>query len=150
MRIVTIKTPAALVLFLVQYLSLGYLLISGRPYPGTWYSWPFYLSGLILGIWALITMGWANLNAAPDIQSSGRLVTSGPYRYIRHPMYAAILLVIVPLVAGSPSSIRWILLLVLSVNLLLKLRYEERRLNEYFEGYPEYSSKTWRLLPYVY
>ena len=39
---------------------------------------------------------------------------------------------------------------ILTLNLVLKLFYEERRLLEAFDSYSEYSAKTWRLLPYVF
>jgi protein-S-isoprenylcysteine O-methyltransferase Ste14 len=150
MKFIYIKTPVALILFLVQYLSLACLLFSGPLYPGEWYLWPFYVSGLFLGFWSLHTMGKGNLNAAPDILPGARIVMSGPYVLIRHPMYAAIILVFIPLVLTQPLAIRILIMSILFINLLLKITYEERRLRESFRQYSAYSSRTWRLLPFVY
>lgn len=95
-------------------------------------------------------MGSNNLNAGPDVMPGAHLVKSGPYRLIRHPMYAALLLVFIPLAFTSTSGIRFAVLFILTFNLMVKIRYEERRLQHSFSGYSEYSAGTWRLLPYVY
>lgn len=150
MRLIYIRSISALLLFLVQYSALAYLLLSGPLYPGPWYAWVFYLAGWLLGLWSLAVMGPGNLNAAPDVLPEGHLVTRGPYRVIRHPMYAAILLVLIPLVGSDPSIIRISVLILLLLNLLLKIRYEEQKLRNKFLHYKEYSSGTWRLLPPVY
>ncbi len=150
MRFVHIKTPAGAVLFLVQYSALVYLIISGSLYPVEWYTWIPYIMGWGLGIWALIAMESHNLNAGADVMPGAQLVRSGPYHMIRHPMYAAILLIFIPLVLTSTSNIRIAVLSILSLNLILKIRYEEKRLRNSFAEYSEYSAGTWRLLPYVY
>jgi protein-S-isoprenylcysteine O-methyltransferase Ste14 len=150
MKLLYIKSVTGFFLFMVQYTSLAYLFFSGALYPREWFLWPPYLAGLVLGILAILAMGLGNLNAGPDILPSGKLVTSGPYRLIRHPMYTAILFVFIPLVITSYSHIRLLIFVILSLNLFLKIHYEERRMNQRFWEYSEYSSGTWRLLPYVY
>ena len=150
MRILYIKSTSSLLLFLIQYTSLAFLLLSGPLFPEKWYAWIFYLPGWVLGLRSIFSMGMGNLNAAPDVLPAGRFVSSGPYRIIRHPMYAAILLVFIPLVITKPSLLRFICLCILILNLLIKIRYEERRLGETFGQYAEYSDKTWRLIPYVF
>jgi protein-S-isoprenylcysteine O-methyltransferase Ste14 len=150
MHIIYIKTRVGWILFLIQYASLAFLILSGSLYPHEWYYWLPYLGGWILGIWAILAMGPGNLNAGPDVMPSGRLVKSGPYRLIRHPMYLAILLVFTPLVGTTFTHMRFAVIFILSINLVLKIRYEERRLKTSFKQYSEYSAGTWRLLPYVY
>jgi protein-S-isoprenylcysteine O-methyltransferase Ste14 len=150
MRFIYVKTRRAFALFLIQYAALAFLLLSGPVWPFRWYAWIFYLAGLVLGFWSLVAIGWNNLNAAPDVLPSGRMVTSGPYRWIRHPMYAALLLIFIPLVLTEASRLRILILAVLVINLFFKIRYEELQLKEMFTSYEEYSSTTWRLLPRVY
>ncbi len=65
-------------------------------------------------------------------------------------MYAAVFLVFTPLTLTTVSNIRFAVLLVLTLNLVLKLNFEEGRLRDKFVEYSEYSDRTWRLLPYVY
>jgi len=49
--------------------------------------------GVLLMIWAIWTMRLSHLNILPDLRGNNRLITSGPYKLVRHPMYIAVLLV---------------------------------------------------------
>lgn len=80
------------------------------------------------------------------------LVQAGPYRWIRHPLYAAALLWMVgwPLILGSFLSAG--VALILTVPAILKrIRTEEAEMVRRFGAeYEAYRGKTWRFLPYVY
>lgn len=108
------------------------------------------MAGGLLGVWAIVTMRLGNLNLAPDVKPDARLVRSGPYRWIRHPMYAAVLLAALALVLDAPSALRWGLWLALLADLLVKLHYEERLLSAHFAGYAAYRQASKRLIPYLY
>jgi protein-S-isoprenylcysteine O-methyltransferase Ste14 len=79
------------------------------------------------------------------------VVTTGPYRYIRHPGYAGglVFYLSVPIALGS----LWALLPVLATLALTLLRtsLEDRTLLLKLKGYPEYASRTrWRLIPGIW
>jgi protein-S-isoprenylcysteine O-methyltransferase Ste14 len=78
------------------------------------------------------------------------LVTQGPYRYLRHPMYVGQMLVAVgaPLLVGA----RLTLVLALADVLLLGYRMlrDEEALARTFPEYPRYAARTKRILPYIY
>jgi protein-S-isoprenylcysteine O-methyltransferase Ste14 len=150
MRPVYIRNTYSLFLFLVQYSSLLILLLSGQIIPLQVFLMPPYILGLILGIWAIITMGSGNLNASPDVLPEGKLITSGPYKLLRHPMYSAILMVFIPLVIYNYSLFRVCILIMLIVNLFLKMTYEEQHLLKKYSTYSSYKLKTWRIIPYVF
>jgi len=103
-----------------------------------------------LGLWAIWTMGIDNLNVTPDVKHRARLVTNGPYRYIRHPMYSALLVGALALVLDVFSPVRLSLWLFLLVDLLIKLSYEERLLSRDLEGYSTHMRRTRRLLPFIF
>jgi protein-S-isoprenylcysteine O-methyltransferase Ste14 len=105
---------------------------------------------LLLGAWAIQTARIGNVNVVPDPRQGAVLVQSGPYRWIRHPMYAALLLGALALVLASPSALRWGLWIVLLIDLVVKLHYEERMLLAHFVGYGAYKAASKRLLPYIY
>lgn len=150
MKGVFIKNLKAFSLFLVQYLSLAMLIVTGPVFPALAPLIFFYFAGWILGIWSILAMGIGNINAGPDPLPEGRLVSRGPYAVIRHPMYAAILLVFIPLLIEYFTIPRLIIMLLLITNLLLKIRYEEKQMNLSFcKKYREYSAGTWQLIPYV-
>jgi protein-S-isoprenylcysteine O-methyltransferase Ste14 len=106
--------------------------------------------GLLLGLWALLTMRLSRLSVLPEVRAGAQLVTGGPYRLIRHPMYSALLVTALGLTLAASLPWRWLLWLALLINLMVKLRYEERLLGGHFSGYEAYRRQTWRLLPWVY
>lgn len=100
-------------------------------------------------MWAVWTMKIGNFKITPDIPRNSRLVTSGPYKYIRHPMYTSLLLITLVLILDHFSPLRLFLWLVLLVDLLMKLNYEEELLSEYFKDYSLYKKRTKRLVPFI-
>jgi protein-S-isoprenylcysteine O-methyltransferase Ste14 len=77
------------------------------------------------------------------------LVTSGPYRYIRHPIYAGILLAV--LGSAIASSIFWLTILVISgTYFIYSAVVEEKIMMEQFpKDYLAYKHKTKMLIPFV-
>ena len=107
------------------------------------------IAGILLGIWAIVVMGWRNVNVSPLVKRDARLVTKGPYASIRHPMYSAVLLTLWPLIIDRYSLFRLAVGLILTVDLLLKIRYEEGLLKKRFPEYEAYMKVTKRLIPFV-
>lgn len=107
-------------------------------------------AAVALGVWTLWTMRQARFNILPDVMQGAYLVTHGPYRWIRHPMYATLLLGTMALVLNAPSALRAALWLVLLADLLLKLHYEESLLVQRFPEYAAYQQSSKRLLPLIY
>ncbi|MDQ3261228.1 MAG: hypothetical protein M3Q00_10690, partial [Pseudomonadota bacterium] len=54
--------------------------------------WIAVVASIALGIYTLLYNRLGNFNIRPEPKASGRLITSGPYRLIRHPMYSALTL----------------------------------------------------------
>ena len=134
----------------LQFICLGILFLSGPLLADPIYLLVPELAGLALGVWAVMAMGWGNLNIAPDPLQWSRLVALGPYRVIRHPMYLALLLVSLPVVVDSFSLFRFGVWLVLLGTLIYKMGYEESMLLAKFPLYGEYRQRTSRLIPGLY
>jgi protein-S-isoprenylcysteine O-methyltransferase Ste14 len=150
MKILFITNLKAFFLFFIQYLSLVLIIVTGPISPGSSPLLSFYIAGWILGLWSILAMGIGNINAGPDPLPEGKLISRGPYAVIRHPMYAAILLVFTPLLFDHFTIPRLFIMMILTINLLLKIRYEEKQMNlSYCKKYREYSAGTWQLIPYV-
>ena len=134
----------------IQLLCLGLIALTGPLFAAN--SALLLLEGAAgsLGLWAIGTMGVGNFNVTPDVKHQARLVTGGPYRYIRHPMYTALLMGSLSLVLDVYSLLRLALWLVLLVDLLVKLNYEERLLSRDLEGYSTQMQRTKRLIPFLY
>jgi protein-S-isoprenylcysteine O-methyltransferase Ste14 len=82
----------SIIFVIIQFLCLGLIAITGPLFPANEALLFIELVGIGLGIWAILSMRIGNFNIAPDPLIRSKLVKSGPYRLIRHPMYLALLL----------------------------------------------------------
>lgn len=133
---------------MIQLLCLGGIMITGPVLASRAIYLGLELLGVALGVWALVTMTIRNLNVLPDIRAGSRLVRHGPYRYIRHPMYSALLLVTLALILDAYSMERMMIWILLVCDLWVKLRYEEKLLGQHFGEYKDYQKQTKRLIPF--
>lgn len=108
------------------------------------------LSGLVLGLWAIITMRIGNFNIVPNVKKHASIVIRGPYKVIRHPMYTSLWLVFIPLVINYYSLFRLIMVDMLIVDLIIKSIFEEKLLCRKFAEYPNYKRKSKRFIPYIF
>jgi protein-S-isoprenylcysteine O-methyltransferase Ste14 len=117
--------------------------------PG-WLPVSFWLASLALGLWTLSANRPGNFNIQPEPKAHGHLVTSGPYRWVRHPMYGSVLLLAAGASAWLMSLTGAVLWLVLLAVLIAKARLEEQWLVQRYPTYVQYQQGTWRLVPWIY
>ena len=110
---------------------------------------PFLIASLLLAGWAVKVMRLGHFNVRPTIKSGAVLVTHGPYSYIRHPMYASLLLAGIGLLLISCTWLRLAAFLALWLALYLKVRIEERLLAEHFPDYRLYRERSHMLFPWL-
>jgi protein-S-isoprenylcysteine O-methyltransferase Ste14 len=140
----------SIVFVVLQFLSLGLIGLTGPIIPGSFVLMVIEIVGLGLGIWAVLVMKIGNFNITPDPPQASDLVRTGPYQLIRHPMYLALLLTTLPLVINHFTLFRIIIWIVLLVNLLLKLDYEEGLLSEKMTEYNTYKTESNKIIPFLY
>ncbi len=87
------------------------------------------------------------LQVGPEPRADGRLVTGGPYRRLRHPIYSGIVLIAIGLFLREPAAWIAVATAVVIAFLIVKSRFEEKLLLERYLGYREYMKQTWGLLP---
>jgi len=109
-----------------------------------------FVISLFLGIWAVLSMGLANLSIFPIPKVNSKIKKTGPYKIIRHPMYTAVLVFSFGMLLMNPIWQMYLALFLLIIDLVLKLRFEEKKLQEKFEGYGEYKKTTYYLIPFIY
>ncbi|MEO6870698.1 MAG: methyltransferase [Chthoniobacterales bacterium] len=103
----------------------------------------------LLLIWARTTFGLRSFHAAAST-SQGGLVTTGPYRYWRHPIYASIIYFVWAGQVQAPGAIPLALAATVSLGLFVRMLIEERFLTQAYPEYPKYARKAKRLIPFVY
>ncbi|MEA3406196.1 MAG: methyltransferase [Pseudomonadota bacterium] len=104
---------------------------------------------IALGLWAVQTMHLGHFNIVPDPMPEIELVTRGPYKYIRHPMYSSIILFFFPLVVLNLDWLSLSLYANLCIILFIKLSYEEHLLVESLPDYEDYQQISKKLIPYI-
>lgn len=113
-------------------------------------AWLTAVLGVALAGWAISANRPGNFNIRPIPRSGGVLVTQGPYRWIRHPMYTAFLLGAWALARTAVRDEAWLVWYVLTLVLWLKSRYEERWMLAQHPGYADYRQQTKRFLPWLF
>jgi protein-S-isoprenylcysteine O-methyltransferase Ste14 len=103
----------------------------------------------LLLAWARATFGRRSFHAAAN-PTEGGLVRSGPYRYIRHPIYTAVCVFAWAGIAGHWSWRACVCGVLVLVSALVRIFAEEILVAARYPEYAEYAANTWRMIPYVF
>lgn len=125
-----------------------------------WSSLPWFveLIGFLLIIASFVLVFRvmrANTYLAPvvkiDRARGHKVITTGPYRYVRHPMYVGVIVHMFALPVALGSRYGLIASAACSLLLVIRTHFEDRTLHQELDGYEEYAQKTrYRLLPGVW
>jgi len=119
--------------------------------PGTrWLGLGLAILGMGLIFWSGIALGRL-YSPEVTLQKDHRLVTSGPYRLVRHPRYLGGMIQGVGLSLLFRSWIGLVLTLIFTIIILFRIRDEEAMMSREFGAeWEAYCKKSWRLIPYVF
>ncbi len=150
-KIIRVYTVLLLIMFLIAPLDA----VRFR-----WSHVPFFLKGIAyliilvswaIGFWAFRENSYLSQFVRIQTDRDHQVCTTGPYEFIRHPMYLAVILTVLclPLVLGSlwafaPAG-------VIAALFVLRTSLEDKTLRDELPGYAEYAEKvTWKLVPKVW
>lgn len=108
------------------------------------------VASVALAVWTLRHNRLGNFNVRPTPKSLGVLVTTGPYHWIRHPMYTSVLMGAGALAWISGHLMGWLAWSALAIVLFFKSTLEELWLREQHPGYDSYMQQNKRFLPWVF
>ncbi len=142
MKLLSVAGLAAMIGGMVGLWKTG-ALFSGRPAV-------LVVQGVavVVFVWARATFGLRSFHAVAN-PTAGGLVTTGPYRYVRHPLYASIALFAAAGALARPGPGSFFLLLVFA-GIALRVVAEEELVTEKYPEYREYARRTRRLVPFVF
>lgn len=106
--------------------------------------------GLLLILWSTYWMRKSKLRVTPEVAIGAKLIKKGPYRYLRHPMYAAVMIFCLGLLLTNVYSMTVVFYVLLFLDLSLKITYEEKLLKRAFPDYNNYTKRTKKLIPFIY
>jgi len=110
-------------------------------------AWLLGAGGIALGVWAVSCNRIGNFNIRPDPRPGGQLVDRGPYRWIRHPMYTALIACAIACAIVIGTLWGWLGVGALVVVLAIKATVEERGMLVAHPGYQSYRARTKRFVP---
>lgn len=137
-------------LIIGQFLIAAVLVLSTHWRPLPWDAILATVPGAVFAMWAWFTIGLRDLRIHPTTTPRTRLVRTGPYRIVRHPMYSGLLCCTAGLVVAGFSWWRCVLWLVLLGVLIAKSHEEEKSLCERFSEYVIYQSQVGMLFPKLF
>jgi len=107
------------------------------------------LMAVALMVWARVTFGRRSFHAAAN-PTAGGLVTTGPYRIIRHPIYTAACLFGWGPIVVHRSLVSVALGILLLLGALMRMICEEQLVKQKYPEYVEYAKVTKRMVPFLF
>jgi protein-S-isoprenylcysteine O-methyltransferase Ste14 len=115
-----------------------------------WIGVAILVFGLLFSVWARVHLG-RNWSDRITVKQGHELIRSGPYGWVRHPIYTGLLFAFLGSAVALTHSRGFIGVVLFLVAVVRKLRIEERFMREQFgEQYARYAATTPALLPLVY
>ena len=139
---------ASVIGFVIAALALGTLVFQESLFATGLVAITVQILAALLMVWARVTFGQRSFHAAAD-PTEGGLVTSGPYKFLRHPIYAAVLYFIWAGVLSHPLRINFFLGVVATAGLVVRMLAEERLVTQRYPDYTAYSARTKRIIPFI-
>jgi protein-S-isoprenylcysteine O-methyltransferase Ste14 len=139
----------SLAALLLMALALGGLAVRGAFFSLQPVAIMAEVAAVALMIWARLTFGHRSFHAAAN-PTAGGLITTGPYRFIRHPIYAAVCLLGWSGILAHWSLINVLLGALLFVGAVGRMLCEERLIIEAYPEYRDYAHATKRMVPYIF
>ncbi len=140
----------SVLLVALQFLLILLLLLNTSIKSVPALAYVFIILSVILVFWAIAAMQKSKLSILPEPSANAVLITNGPYRFVRHPMYTAIIIGSIGLLISHFSAFSLGCMLALLIILLIKLTWEEKMLSKKFTAYENYMKHTSRLIPYIF
>jgi protein-S-isoprenylcysteine O-methyltransferase Ste14 len=142
-RKISILGLAVMIAALIGLYKIG-VLITAQPI-----AIALQLMAVALMAWARITFGRRSFHAAAN-PTAGGLVTTGPYRIIRHPIYTAACLFGWGAIIVHRSLVSVALGILLLLGALMRMICEEQLVKQKYPEYVEYAKVTKRMIPFLF
>jgi protein-S-isoprenylcysteine O-methyltransferase Ste14 len=144
-----VKTAASVLAFALMVVGLVGLLYNGALFGRHPAVIAVQVAAILLMVAARITFGARSFHAAAN-PTAGGVVSTGPYAYVRHPIYAAAIYLTW---AGALDHFSWINVgwaVLVTAGGFVRMLLEERMLVERYPEYRDYMARVRRVVPFIY
>jgi protein-S-isoprenylcysteine O-methyltransferase Ste14 len=101
--------------------------------------------GIAVGIMALYSMKFS-MSVLPKPKKGQGLIENGIYKFVRHPAYLGVLIFTASFICSWHTFVLWIFLFGI---LFLKMKIEEKMLQDKFAEYKDYKKRTKMIIPFI-
>ncbi|CAH8282150.1 protein-S-isoprenylcysteine O-methyltransferase Ste14 [Mariniflexile fucanivorans] len=139
----------SLIAFLISLLGLLYLIKNNSILSLNPIALIIQIASVGIMVWARITFGIKSFHVSSNATKE-KLITNGPYKWWRHPIYASIIYFFLACLIAFPNYKTFIAVLIIVFSTYVRMLFEEKELIETFENYSEYSKKAKRIIPFIF
>ncbi len=137
--------------FITAGFDVGRFYWSKAPLSAQIVGWFGLILGAALIFWTVRTNTFLSRYARIQDDREQEVVVSGPYRFIRHPMYLGILILFTSIGPALSSLIALIPSVIIDILFIIRTAKEDKMLQSELDGYQAYSQKVrYRLLPWIW
>ncbi len=140
---------AGAIAYALLAIPLAFLVLTRRFFSPSPVAIALQVVGMLVVVWARLTFGMRSFHVGSNATQGG-LVTTGPYRYVRHPIYAGILVILAGVLVGHRDVDTLIAVGCAAAALAVRLLAEERAVVRTYPEYAHYAQRTKRLIPWLF
>lgn len=124
-------------------------MVSGQVLPENIFLFIAEILLCLIGLWSALLLN-KNFSVLPVPVKNAVLIKSGPYKYVRHPIYTVVILLALIWITGKFSYINLFVWIALIVVFIVKMDYEEKKMSGKFPEYKNYIKNSKKLIPFIY
>lgn len=143
------KRVLSILAFILAAVSVLFLIKYHHLFGTTPFLIALQVAAALLMIWARMTFGLRSFHASAST-SEGKLITKGPYRYWRHPIYVSIIYFVWIGQIRNPTLLSLLAAAIVTLALFTRMILEESFLMDTYPEYAEYKKQTKRIIPYIF
>ena len=133
----------------IQFLMIFAILLPKSTAQLVNWWWILPLIASVTALWIFTHNRVGNFNITPEIRKDAKLIVTGPYRFVRHPMYSSLILFMLGIVLHWFSFLNFLFLLIMTFALALKAFREEKLWHVNDPSYEAYKKQTTMIIPYI-
>jgi protein-S-isoprenylcysteine O-methyltransferase Ste14 len=139
---------AGAIAYALLAVPLAFLVFTKRFFSPSPVVMAIQIAGVLVVVWARLTFGMRSLHVGSNATEGG-LVTTGPYRYVRHPIYAGALVILAGVLVAHHDVETLIAAGCVAAALVVRMVAEERAVVRTYPEYASYAKRTKRIIPWV-
>ena len=137
-------------LLILQFLCMGYIVFTGPIVTSNIVVLSFEVFAVFLIVWTLWTIKFDKFSLLKQSSKKSRLVPKGPFIYIRHPIYTALIILSTAWIYNKLDIPRILVWAILMVTVILTIIYYENILSKKVSDFGLYKQRTYRIIPFIY